>query len=171
METGSLLDVFLFLSSLLPFFGSRPGTNGIGMGIYHLLMEAEHSRSPDPPKGRHWAVPIRSGTYDFLRVRTQHECIMLSFLSFSLVRFMQPRRSAPKEGDNVTATCDCGRVTAILYSRLATRLGSLAIILPIHLFTINRVHICNHIPLITICMPIRPNAGVCASTTTHWWWH
>ena len=46
---------------------------------------------------------------------------------------MQPRRSALKEGDNVTATRDCGRVTAILYSRLATRLRSLAIILPIHL--------------------------------------
>jgi len=46
----------------------------------------------------------------------------------------------------VTATCDCGRVTAIVYSRLATRLRSLAIILPIHLFTITRVHVCNRIP-------------------------
>jgi hypothetical protein len=46
---------------------------------------------------------------------------------------MQPRRSAPKEGDNVTAAGDPGRVIAILYSRLATSLRSLAIILPIHL--------------------------------------
>jgi len=59
---------------------------------------------------------------------------------------MQPRRSIPKEGDNVTATRDCCRVTAIPYSRLATRLRSLAIILPIHLFTITRVHVCNRIP-------------------------
>jgi len=31
-----------------------------------------------------------------------------SFLSFSVERFMQPRRSAPKEGDNVTAASDPG---------------------------------------------------------------
>jgi len=46
---------------------------------------------------------------------------------------MQPRRSAPKERDNVTAARDPGRVMAILYSRLAASLRSLAIILPIHL--------------------------------------
>jgi len=60
------------------------------------------------------------------------------------------------------ATRDCGQMTAILYSRLATRLRSLAIILPIHLFTITRIHVCNSIPLITIHMPIRPFAGVSA---------
>jgi hypothetical protein len=32
METGSLLNVFLFISSLLLFFGSGPGTNGVGTG-------------------------------------------------------------------------------------------------------------------------------------------
>jgi len=31
-----------------------------------------------------------------------------AFLSFSLVRYMDPRRSAPKEGDNVTAAPDPG---------------------------------------------------------------
>jgi len=77
---------------------------------------------------------------------------------------MQPGRSAPKERDNVTATRDCSRVTAILYSWLATRLRSLAIILPIHLFTITRVHVCNRIPIISIRMPIRPSAGVRALT-------
>jgi len=46
---------------------------------------------------------------------------------------MQPRRSAPKEGDDVTAARGPGRVKAVLYSRLATSLRSLAIILPIHL--------------------------------------
>jgi len=39
-RTGSLLDVFLFLSSLLLFFGSRPGTNGVGMGFYHLRSQS-----------------------------------------------------------------------------------------------------------------------------------
>jgi len=86
------------------------------------------------------------------------------FLCFSLVWFMEPRRSAPKEGDNVTATRACGRVTAILYSRIATRLRSLAIIVPINLFTITRVHVCNRIPLITIHMRIRLNTGVRAPT-------
>jgi len=127
-------------------------------------MEVGFPCAPDPPKGRHRAEPIGSRTYDFVRVRTQHECIILSCLSFALVRFMQPRRSAPQEGDNVTVTHDCGRVTAILYSRLATRRRSLEIILPIHLFTITRVHVCNRIPLITIRMPTRPNAGVRALT-------
>jgi len=50
--TGSLLDVFLFLSSLLLFFGSRPGTNGVGTGFCHLLMDVEFPRAPDPVKGR-----------------------------------------------------------------------------------------------------------------------
>jgi hypothetical protein len=77
---------------------------------------------------------------------------------------MQPRRSTPTEGDNVMATRDCGRVRPILYSRLATRLGSIAIIIPIHLFTITRIHVCNHIPIITIRMSTRPNAPVCALT-------
>ena len=52
-------------------------------------------------------VPIGSGTYEFVRLRTRHDCLML-FLSFSLVRYMQPRRSAPKEGDNVMAARDPG---------------------------------------------------------------
>jgi len=129
METGSLFDVFLFLSSVLLFCGSWPGTNGIGMGFGHLLMKVEFPHAPDLWKGRHCAVPISSRTYDLVQVRMQHECVMLSFLSFSLVQFMQHRRSAPKEGDNVTATRDCGQVMAILYSRLATRLRSRAIIL------------------------------------------
>ena len=54
METGSLLDVFLFLSSSpLLFFGSRPSTNVVGTGFYNLPMEVEFPRAPDPPKGRH----------------------------------------------------------------------------------------------------------------------
>jgi len=32
METGSLLDVFMFISSLFILCGSRPGWNGVGMG-------------------------------------------------------------------------------------------------------------------------------------------
>jgi len=39
-RTGSLLDVFLWLSSLLLFFGSRPSTNGVGTGFYHLRSQS-----------------------------------------------------------------------------------------------------------------------------------
>ena len=49
---GITFGCFL-VSSLLLFFGSRPGTNGVGMGFYHQPMEVEFPRAPDPPKGRH----------------------------------------------------------------------------------------------------------------------
>jgi len=39
------------------------------------------------------------------------------FLSFSFVRFMQPRRYALREWDNIMATRDCGWVMAILHQQ------------------------------------------------------
>jgi len=54
---------------------------------------------------------------------------------------MQPRRSAPKEGDNVTAARDPGRVTANLYSRIATSLRSLGINL-LYIYTYYHSHPC-----------------------------
>ena len=59
MEDGITFGCFLFLSSLLLFFGSRPGTNSVGMGFYHLPWEVEFPRAPDPPKG--CPVRCRSG--------------------------------------------------------------------------------------------------------------
>jgi len=53
MEMVSLLDVFLVLSSLLLFFGSRPGTNGVSTGFYHQSMDVEFPCALDAPKGRH----------------------------------------------------------------------------------------------------------------------
>jgi hypothetical protein len=72
---------FLFLSSsLLLFFGFRPSTNGVGTGFYDLrsqsngggfsLCAGSAERSP-------CVVPIGSGTYDFVQVRTRHDCITL----------------------------------------------------------------------------------------------
>ena len=58
-------------------------------------------------------------------------------------------------------------VTAILYSQLATRGRSPAIILHIHLFTITRVHLCHWIPIIIILMPMKPNIGVHVLTMCH----
>jgi len=139
----------------------------------HRQVEVEFPRSPDPLNGRHWASPTGNMTYDFVWVRPQRECIMLSILSFSLVRFMHPRRSAPKERDHIMATRNCGRVMAILYGRLATRLRSVAIILPIHPYTITSVHVCNRIPRTTICTCTRPTTRMLPynripSTITHW---
>jgi len=93
--------------------------------------EVEFPPALNPPKG-YRTVPIGSGTFEFVRVRTRHD-MFNAFLFISLVRFMQPRRFAPTERDNVTAARDQGRVTAILYSRQAMSLRSLAIILPIPL--------------------------------------
>jgi len=50
-RTGSLLDGFLFLSSLLLFFGYWPGTNGVGIGFCHLLWVVEFPGQPDLSKG------------------------------------------------------------------------------------------------------------------------
>jgi len=67
MEDGITFRCFLVSllhSSLL--FGSRPGIYSVGMDFYNLPMEVEYPHAPDPPKGRHWAVPIGSPTYDFV---------------------------------------------------------------------------------------------------------
>jgi len=110
MEDGITFGCFLvslFSSSLL--FGSRPGTNGVGTGFYHLPMEVEFPRAPDPPKGRpelYRSVVGLMGSYDCVRRMIVSFFVSLSFSS--LVRFMQPRRSAPKERDNVTAARDPG---------------------------------------------------------------
>jgi len=131
-------SLFPFSSFLLfiplCFLGSRPSTNGIATGLYHLRITAKWR----------WSFPLcyiqRKATVRCQLVARhsslyEYVCSMIvqCFLSFSLVWCMQPRRSAPKERDNVTAACDPGRVPAILHSRLATRLRSLAIILPTHI--------------------------------------
>jgi len=155
------------LFSFLLFFGFRPSTNGVGTGFYHLQSQSggggfspcagSAERSP-------WVVPIGSGTYDLVWVRTRHDCIILSSLFFSVVRFMQPRWSAPTEGDNVTAARDAGWVLAILHSRLATSVRSLAIFLPIYLHLTSLASTFATVSPITIRTPMRPNTGVRALT-------
>jgi hypothetical protein len=95
-------------------------------------VEVEFPRAPDPPNGYHMVL-IGCGTYGFVRLRTLNSCLIVSFPFLLLYGFMQPRGSAPKEGDNVTArlhvTCPGPGNTSFIYSRLATSLRSLAIIL------------------------------------------
>jgi hypothetical protein len=47
-----MLDVSLSFSSLVLFFVSRPGTNGVGTGCYHFPLQVEFPCGPDPLKGR-----------------------------------------------------------------------------------------------------------------------
>jgi hypothetical protein len=93
-------------------------------------VEVEFHRGLDQPNGYH-VVLIGSGTYGFIRFCMLKCCLIVSFLP--LYGFMQARGSAPKEGDNVTArlyaTCPGPGNTRFKYSRLATSLRSLAIIL------------------------------------------
>ena len=49
--SGSIGGFFLFSSLLFTSFGSRPSTNSVGTGFYHLPLEVEFPRTPDPPKG------------------------------------------------------------------------------------------------------------------------
>jgi hypothetical protein len=96
-------------------------------------VEVEFPRAPYPPNGYH-TVLSRCGTYGFVHLRTLNGCLVLTFLL--LYGFMQPRGSAPKEGDNVMArlhvTCPGPGNTSFIYSRLAMSLRSLAIILPLY---------------------------------------
>jgi len=44
--------------------------------------EVEFPRAPNPPKG-YRTVPIGSGTFQLVRVRTRHDCIMLFLVSYT----------------------------------------------------------------------------------------
>jgi len=98
----------LFFSSLLLFFGSRPGTNGVGMGFHHLRSKSSGGgcfpcagsaeRSPLSCSDRLWDLWVRTIAYIGWLFHS-----LFPFPSFLLYWLWQPRRSAPKERDNVTA--------------------------------------------------------------------
>ena len=108
IEGGSLLDVFLCLSSLLLFFESQPGTNSVGTGFYHLQSQSggggfspcagSARRSPLSCTDRLWDIWVRTIAYVGWLFHS-----LFPFPSFLLYWLWQPRRSAPKERDNVTA--------------------------------------------------------------------
>jgi len=123
------------LFSFLLFFRYRPSTNGVGTCFYHLWSQSSVgglSLCARSAKWSSWAVPIGSRTHDFVRLRTQSDCIILLSLFFSLLWFRQPRRSGPKKGDCLTAALNPGRVLAILNNRLAMSLRYPVIIYPLH---------------------------------------
>jgi len=108
MEDGITFGCFLFLSSLLIFIGSRPSTNGVGTGFYHLrsqssgggfsLCARSAERSPLSCTDRLWDVWVPTIAYVGWLCHS-----LFPFPSFLLYWLWQPRRSALKERDNVTA--------------------------------------------------------------------
>jgi hypothetical protein len=69
------------------------GDKSSGGGVPH---------APDPPNGYH-IVLLDCGTKGFVLLCTLNGCLIVSFTFLLLYGFMQPRGSAPKEGDNVMA--------------------------------------------------------------------
>jgi len=90
----------LSLLLLIPFssFGSRPGTNGVGTGFYHLPLEVEFPRAPDPPND-YRIVP--DWAWDFVIVRGHTRAFSFEFCC--MYGGWQPGSSALKRGDNGTA--------------------------------------------------------------------
>ena len=129
MEDGVTLDVpsfsSLLFTSLLLWISAQYKWRRHGFLPPPEIsqVEVEFPRAPDPPNGYH-TVLIGCGTYGFVHLRTLNGCLVVSFLL--LYGFMQPRGSAPKEGDNVMArlhvTCPGPGNTSFIYSRLATSL-------------------------------------------------
>jgi len=65
-------------------------------------VEVEFPRAPDPPNGYHMVL-MGCGTYGLVRLHTWNGCFIVSFPFLLLYGYIQPRGSAPKEGDNVMA--------------------------------------------------------------------
>jgi len=77
-------------------------------GLFKLPIEQEFHRAPIPPKGPHYAcrsVMGPMGLYDCVCKMIVSYFVSLSHYSL-IYWFFQPRRSAPREGDYVTATRD-----------------------------------------------------------------
>jgi hypothetical protein len=89
------------------------------------------------PVFRSEPLPLTGHPHAFVTLQSPCDCN-------PIIDYQEQKKE--KESQLVTAAPDCSQVMANLYSQLATRLKSLAIILPIHLFTITRVHVCHHIP-------------------------
>jgi len=67
-----------------------------------IQVEMEFPCARDLPNGYH-TVLICCGTHGFIRWRTLNGCLIVFFPFLLLFGYMQPKESAPKEGDNVMA--------------------------------------------------------------------
>jgi len=95
----SLLFTFLFLSIPAQYkwhlhgFLPPPEPNQV---------EVEFPNTLDPLNAFH-TVLIGFGIYEFVHLRTLNGCLIVSFPFLLLYWFMQPRGSAPREGENAMA--------------------------------------------------------------------
>jgi len=129
-----LLFFSLYCITLLDFGPVQVASAQVSAPPDQKQVEVEFPCARDPPEDN-CMVQTDSGTCQLVLVCTQHDCKMHSipFISFSHIWFIQPRRSAPNEGGNVTAARNPGQVTSIRYTWLVMNPRSLAIMLPIHL--------------------------------------
>ena len=149
---------------LIPFssFGSRPGTNGVGTGFYHLPLEVEFPRAPDPPNN-YQTVPDQAWDFVIVWGRTR----AFSFEFCCMYKGWQPESSALKRRDDVTARhmiCPApGNCTHIV---IATTLRSLLKILlltsPLDFTRAPCATVYHNISRI----PTQPDAGI--RTLTSW---
>jgi len=93
LRTGGKLSIgrcfLLFFSSLLfssAYFITSLDLGPVLMASARVLpppdlsqWEVEFPHAPDPPKGHPERLLIGSGTFELVRVRTRHDCLMLSF--------------------------------------------------------------------------------------------
>jgi len=88
-QFGMFYWFFLLISSSLRWISAQYKwrRHGLLPPPDHSQVEVEFPCAQDSPKGRHWAVPIGTGTYDFVQFRTQHECIILCSLSFPFLLY------------------------------------------------------------------------------------
>jgi len=149
---------------LIPFssFGSRPGTNGVSMGFYHLPLEVEFTRAPDPPN-HYRMVPDRAWDFVIVRGRTR----AFSFEFRCMYGGWQPGSSALRRGDNVTAWHVIGPAPGnCTHIVIATTLRSLPKILlltpPLDLTRAPCATVYHNIS----CIPTQPDAGI--RSLTNW---
>jgi len=147
---------------LIPFssFGSRPGTNGVGTGFYHLAVEVQFPCVPDPPYG-YRMVPDRA--WDFVIVRGHMR--RLSFEFHCMYGGSQPGSSALKRGDNVMARhVICSALGNCTHIVIATTLRSLPkILLLTSPLDLTRA-LCATVYHISSRIPTQPDTGIHALT-------
>jgi len=136
----SFISVFSshLFSILYCFFGSRPGIHGTGTGFTTTGSQSMGAGvSTCAGLAEKLLKSVNRSDEVWVSTRTYAAWLFKSFLSICLVQFMQPRRSAHEERDNVTVEGNRGQEMAMLYSLTVTSLRSLVIVLHVHLHVLS----------------------------------
>jgi len=166
-QFGCFIVVCFFISFTSLLIGFRPRINGVGIGFstdqWRWSFPVRMTRRKVAIE-QNWSVVRPVVSYDSL------PWVIVSFfvsLSISSVIYWlwQPRRSAPKEGDNVTATRDPGRGKRHGSDVATAPQRSISNILPLY-----STYILTHSPvqLYYHTIHLRPSVGVSAFTVEKW---